>query len=50
MSQLRYAYPGVGPWEWEAHPDWLDRVLCTLLAEREGEQIAIAHAQQQAEK
>jgi hypothetical protein len=36
---IRGAYPGVGPWEWEVHPEWHSRVQATLLAEIEGAQI-----------
>jgi len=36
---IRAAYPGVPPWEWEAHPEWHSRVQITLLAEIEGAQI-----------
>jgi hypothetical protein len=42
---IRYAYPGIGPWEWADHPEWLGRVQCTLLAEIEGAQIRQQHEQ-----
>ncbi len=31
-ASLRHAWPGVAPWEWDAHPVWRDRVLCMLIA------------------
>jgi hypothetical protein len=33
QRRLRQEYPGVPPWEWEAHEDWLDRVIAVLNAE-----------------
>jgi len=35
---LRHHYPGVAPWEWDAHPDWQTRVLAGLNAEYEAVQ------------
>lgn len=33
QRRIRQEYPGVAPWEWDRHPDWLDRVIATLNAE-----------------
>lgn len=33
QRRLRLEYPGVPPWQWEQHPEWLDRVITTLNAE-----------------
>lgn len=27
---IQSAYPGVPPWEWYEHPDWLQRALMVL--------------------
>lgn len=45
MPRLRQEYPGIGPWEWEAHPIWYGRVLCRLIAESEGAQIKRQNAE-----
>jgi len=42
---LRQEYPGVGPWEWEAHPEWLSRAQCRFVAEDEGRQIKRQNAE-----
>ena len=44
--RLRQEYPGVPPWEWDAHPVWLGRVQCGLVAEIEGAQIRKQHDEQ----
>ena len=33
--RLREAYPGIGPWEWDARPEWLARVRARLAVEDE---------------
>jgi hypothetical protein len=40
----------VGPWEWEAHPEWLSRVQTRLVAEDEGRAIKITEAAKAAEE
>jgi hypothetical protein len=37
--RLRQEYPGVPPWEWDAHPEWRERVICTLRAEDAADEI-----------
>lgn len=36
---VRRAYPGVPPWEWDAHPEWLARVIVGINAECDAETI-----------
>jgi len=33
QRRLRLEYPGVAPWEWDSHPEWLSRVIAVLNAE-----------------
>ena len=33
-ASLRYAWPGVPPWEWDQNPIYRDRALCMLQAEQ----------------
>lgn len=45
---LRKAWPGVAPWEWEAHPEWLARAQAGLLGEIEGAKIKADREAQEA--
>ena len=49
LPRLRQEYPGVPPWEWDARPEWYQRVVTGLLAEDQGQQIRVEYEQQAAE-
>lgn len=50
LPRLRAAYPGVAPWEWDAHPEWHQRVMAGLLAEMQGQQIRAEYERQLADE
>jgi len=40
----------VGPWEWEQHPEWLQRLQTRLIAEDEGREIRRKNAEDAAKQ
>lgn len=49
VSSLRFAWPGVSPWEWDSHPIERDRALCMLIADQMAEEARTEKRRAQAE-